>query len=133
MEEKNSVSSSKEKSGPSSSSKDRDRHRSGRKSDEKEKTGSEKKTAEKEEEAARILAEKAELQEKINRAQAAIEAAKRSAGLVMPIEELGDKEVETLEEPAMDLELPNMEILDEEESAPSLHRRQSGGADEVGN
>ena len=49
----------------------------------------------------------------------------------MPIEELGDKEVETLEEPAMDLELPNMEILDEEESAPSLHRRQSGGADEV--
>ena len=133
LEDKSSSSSSKEKSG--TSSKDRERHRSGRKSSEKEKTESEKRTSEKEEEAARMLAEKAELQEKINRAQAAIEAARRSSGMVMPEEDLERREKndieESMEEPAMDLELPNMEILDEEESAPSLHRRQSGGADEV--
>ena len=82
-----------------------------------------------------MLAEKAELQEKINRAQAAIEAAKRSSGMVVPEDlergEKNDAEEESLEEPAMDLELPNMDILDEEESAPTLQRRQSGGADEV--
>merc|ERR1719180_416213 len=134
LEEKSSSSSSKDKSS-SASSKDRERHRSGRKSSDKEKTEIEKKSSEKEEEAARMLAEKAELQEKINRAQAAIEAAKRSSGMVMPEdldrEEKNDVEEESFEEPAMDLELPNMDILDEEESAPTLHRRQSGGADEV--
>ena len=134
LEEKSSSSSSKEKG--STSSKDRERHRSGRKSgSEKEKTENEKKSSEKEEEAARMLAENAELQEKINRAQAAIEAARRSSGMVMPEEDLEGGEKynvdESVEEPAMDLELPNMDILDEEESAPTLHRRQSGGADEV--
>jgi hypothetical protein len=126
LEEKSS--SSKDKG--SSSSKDRERHRSGRKSGgEKEKRENEKKSSEKEEEAARMVAENAELQEKINRAQAAIEAAKRSSGMVVPEEDLESGDVnEFMEEPAMDLEL---DILDEEESAPTLHRRQSGGADEV--
>merc|ERR1719278_561083 len=49
--------------------------------------------------------------------------------MVVPEEDLESGYVgESMEEPAMDLEL---DILDEEESAPTLHRRQSGGADEV--
>ena len=40
-----------------------------------------------------------------------------------------DKDVEeSVDEPAMDLEL---DILDDEDAIPTLHRRQSGSADEV--